>query len=204
MDQEETNKQLRLEKCWRKSSSVKKDYDMGLVIGKNLKDQIKIDFEWEKPELKATGINDVDRNPTVSKQDKAAFAKDYDAWRDKKTWLEREWRQLYAHIDQDYCTTAMKAALQELKNFEEEIKDDPLKLLESIGLLMHTPMRALYPHMGLIESIARQVNIRQYENEDTIPYVERFKQESQIVKSLMGRKWLDYFIKNTSKYNQEK
>ena len=98
----------------------------------------------------------------------------------------------------------MKVALQELPNFEEEIEDDPLKLLESIVLLMHTPMRALYPHMGLIEAIARLVNMCQYENEDMISYVERFKQERQIVKSLMGRGCLDYFIKNMSKYKKEK
>ena len=98
----------------------------------------------------------------------------------------------------------MKVALQELPNFEEEIEDDPLKLLESIVLLMHTPMRALYPHMGLIEAIARLVNMCQYENEDMISYVERFKQERQIVKSLMRRGCLDHFIKNTSEYKEEK
>ena len=44
-----------------------------------------MDFELEKPELKATGINDADGNPTVSKQDGTAFDKDYNMWRDKKT-----------------------------------------------------------------------------------------------------------------------
>ena len=182
---------------------VKKDYGMNPVIGKRLKDRTKMDFELEKPYLKAIGLNDADGNPTVSKQDEVAFDKDYDMWRDKKMWFEREWGQVYAHIYQDYCTTAMEVALQELPNFEEEIEDDPLKLLESIGPLMHAPMRALYSHMRLIEAIAKVVNMRQYENEDKISYIERFKQERQILRSPIGRGCLDYFIKNTSEYKEE-
>ena len=77
---------------------VKKDYDMGLVIGKCLKDRVKRDSELEKLELKATGISDYSVNPTVTKQDEVIYDKDYDTWRDKKTWFEREWGQVYAHI----------------------------------------------------------------------------------------------------------
>ena len=80
-------------------------------------------------------------------------------------------------LNQSFRIQTIQTALKELPVFETEIKNNPLKLLEHIGVLMHTPMRALYPQLGLIENFARFLNMRQDEKEDILTYMERFKGE---------------------------
>jgi len=87
---------------------------------------------------------------------------------------------------------------KELPVFENEIKNDPLKLLEHIGVLIHTPTRALYPQLGLIETLARLLNMRQDEKGDILTYMERFKGERQVLKSLIGSEFLEAFTKNNT------
>jgi len=81
----------------------------------------------------------------------------------RQSLFEANWLKTYSYILQNYCTTAMQTALKELPVFENEIKNDPLKLLEQVGVLMRTPMRALYPQLGLIETLARLLNMCQDE-----------------------------------------
>ena len=95
---------------------------------------------------------------------------------------------------------AMQDALKDLQNYDKEIKNDPLKLLESVAMLMHTPMRAIYSQLGLIESLARLINMRQYDNEDILSYLDQFKQAKKIVKSLMGGVFLNNFTENTPEF----
>jgi hypothetical protein len=44
-----------------------------------------------------------------------------------------------------YCTTTMQTRIEEHKDYESTIKNDPIKLLEAIQVLMQNPMRARYP-----------------------------------------------------------
>ena len=97
-------------------------------------------------------------------------------------------------------STTWKGELRELPNVDSDIEDDPLKLLDNVQTLMHTPMRAIYPYLGLIEAIARFVNLRMYENEEILDYLDRIKQEKNIVSSLQGKKVLDQFVENTQEY----
>ena len=48
-------------------------------------------------------------------------------------------------IFNNYCSSELKMSLQELPNFEREIKENPIKLLEKIENRMHVPMRVVYP-----------------------------------------------------------
>jgi len=63
-------------------------------------------------------------------------------------------------------------------------------------------MRALYPQLGLIETLARLLNIRQDEKEDILTYMERFKGERQVLKSLIGSDFLEAFTKTTPEYKK--
>ena len=61
-------------------------------------------------------------------------------------------------------------------------------------------MRVIYPYLGLIEAIARFVNLRMYENEEILDYLDWIQQEKNIVSSLQGKKLLDQFVENTQEY----
>lgn len=84
--------------------------------------------------------------------------------------------------------------------FYKAVENDPLKVLDALQKLMHTPMQAIYPFMGRMEALARLLNIKQYEDEPLHAYGDRFKPERQIVLSLTRKEFLEEFIKNTDDY----
>ncbi len=65
----------------------------------------------------------------------------------------------------------MQSRVEEHPDFESEIKNDPIKLLEVIKVLMHDPVHAQYPMISMTEALARLVNIKQSNNEQLLDYV---------------------------------
>ena len=93
-----------------------------------------------------------------------------------------------------------QVALKESSDFDTAILNEPLVLLERIRLLVHTPEKAKYPMLTLIEVMASLVNFRQNENEDLIGYLSRFKSEKDVVLTLYGRDFLNGYTENTDEY----
>ena len=140
------------------TTKIQATYEHGADITWSIENKKKFDFDTVKPKLS-------DPNDTG---EKLIFEKMVEAWVNRKSLFAANWTKTYSYILQNYCTAAMQTALKELPVFEKEIKNNPLKLLEHIGVLMHTPMRALYPQLGLIETFARFLNMRQDEKEDIL------------------------------------
>ena len=67
--------------------------------------------------------------------------------------FQDNWIKAYGLIYRSYCTREMQIALKELSNFEVDVLDNPLQLLEEIERLMHVPRRAVYPTLALIETL---------------------------------------------------
>ena len=97
--------------------------------------------------------------------------------------FDENWMKAFAYIFENYCTKDMQVAVKELPNYEKEIQNQPLKLLEEVKALMHTPMRARYPFMSLTENLVSLVNVKQNDNESLVDYFERFEQGKSIIKS---------------------
>ena len=53
-------------------------------------------------------------------------------------------------------------------------------------MLMHTPEKAKYPALTLIEVLLSFLKIKQGDNEDLLDYLSRFKSERDIVKRLFS------------------
>ena len=172
------------------TTKIQATYEHGADVTWSIENKAKFDFDTVKPKLS-------DPNDTG---EKLIVEKKVEAWVNRQSLFEANWTKTYSYILQNYCTAAMQSALKELPVFDKEIKNDPLKLLEHIGVLMHTPMRALYPQLGLIETFARFLNMRQDEKEDILTYMERFKGERQVLKSLIGNNFLEAFTKNTPEH----
>lgn len=54
--------------------------------------------------------------------------------------------------------------------FDVEIRNDPLGLLNNVEKLMHTPQRAKYPPITLIEVLLKFLKLRQGDKESLIDY----------------------------------
>ena len=182
------------------TTKIQASYANGYEVAKAIKDKKEYDFEKERPKLELT--EEEKKNNIIPREKELMYEKEIEAWLKRRNIFDSNWKKAYSFIYQDYCTTAMKNAIQELPDFEMDIENDPLKLLNAVQKLMHTPMRAIYPFMGLIEALARLLNMKQYEDEKLFEYGDRFKQERQIVRSLLGKEFLERFIENTEEYQQ--
>ena len=67
------------------------------------------------------------------------------------------------------CIKTMQSRIEEMSNFEKEIKNNPIKLLEAIKEKMHDPSRVKHEYATLTESIARVlVGTKQEFDEDLV------------------------------------
>ena len=61
---------------------------------------------------------------------------------------------------ENYCRKEMQVAIKELPNYDSEIVNELLKLLEEVKGLMQMPMRARYSFMSLTENLVNLLNVR--------------------------------------------
>jgi hypothetical protein len=122
---------------------------------------------------------------------------------DRVDTLEQNMHKAYALIFSTYCNKTMQNRIEEHPDFESTIRDDPIELLEKIKVLMYDPIRAKYPYASLTEALIRLMNIKQFEQEQLLDYIKRFKQFRDITKSHVGTDMLDKFVENTREYREE-
>ena len=103
----------------------------------------------------------------------------------KEEEFENNWVKAYALIFESYCSKGIQVALKELPIFETQIKNNPLGLLENVRKLMHTPERAKYPQLTLIEVLSNFLKLKQGDNESLLDYYSRFKLEKNVVENLL-------------------
>ena len=90
--------------------------------------------------------------------------------------------------------------IKEMSTYEAKIKNEPIALLEMIEMLIHTPEKAKYPSLTLIEVLLNFTKIKQGENEELIDYLSRFKTERDITFRLLGRGLIDGFTEKLPIY----
>jgi hypothetical protein len=122
---------------------------------------------------------------------------------ERKDTLEQNLTKASALIFSTYCNKTMQNRVEEYPEFETTIRNDPIELLNKIKVLMHDPIRAIYPFASLTEAISRMLNLKQSENEGLLDYVKRFKESCDIMKSHVGTGILDKFVENTLEYRDE-
>jgi len=107
----------------------------------------------------------------------------------------------YALIYSNYCNRTMQVRIEEHRDFESTIQNDPIKLLKAIRVLMHDPARAKYPYTSMMEALLRALQYtKQTEDENLIDHVTRFKSAKNVLKSHVGSDVLHKFIEHTEEY----
>ncbi|MGL5936506.1 MAG: hypothetical protein ACRCZI_12910, partial [Cetobacterium sp.] len=79
---------------------------------------------------------------------------------------------------------------------------DPVELLKAIRVLTHDTVRAQYPYVSLVDSVARLMTIKQYDD-SLLDYAKRFKQTRDVMKTYIGAGLLDAFVERTEEYKDE-
>jgi hypothetical protein len=130
------------------------------------------------------------------------------AFLERKKALRQGMNKAYAMIYEFHCTKGMQSAIKEHPKYDSEIKNNPIKLLKSIKVLMHEPVRARYPLASLTDALLRFANIKQKEDENLTQYTSRFKGDRDLVVSIIGTRAFDKFVEIQPGYedltNEEK
>ena len=174
------------------------EFKMGVYISEGLR-------EMRAPTIPApTRQRSTDTDKTIASEENDSFdvifAEEAKVYATEKRQLAVETRAAGSKIFLDYCTRGMQDKLEAETDFDKVLRDDPLKLLERIRVLMHEPDKAKEPFTSFLDATANFVNIRQMENENINDYVRRFKNMRTIFKSLSGNKLLDGFAENLPEY----
>ena len=65
---------------------------------------------------------------------------------------------------------------------------------------MHTPEKAKYPQLTLIEVLSNFLKLKQGDNETLLDYYSRFKSEKNVVENLIGKGLMDVYTESTDEY----
>ena len=79
--------------------------------------------------------------------------------------------KLYAVIYDNYCSKEIQTALKEQSDYDTKVLNKPLVLFECVKMLVHTPEKAKYPFLTLIEVFASLLNFRQGKHENLVTYL---------------------------------
>ena len=99
----------------------------------------------------------------------------------------------------------MKDLQQRIKQhpeFEDCIRDDPVELINTISILIQSPVRREYRFHPLKTALTNFMTIRQYDEEDIIAYQKRFNQLRDIAEAQLGKTSLYTFIQNDEDFKK--
>ena len=115
------------------------------------------------------------KNALQNRQYKMKWGKEYDLYLDNKKEFDDLWIKSYAFIWGKYCSREVQCALKEMPDYDSYVKNEPLELLVRVEQLMHTPMKAKYPPLTLIEVLYSFLSLKKGDNEELLDYLSRFK-----------------------------
>ena len=126
------------------------------------------------------------------------FAEEHREHKDRKNQYDDNKKRAFAWMHETLCSKAMKSRLEEMSNFDSEIRDNPFKLLDATKDKMHDPARAKYAYASLTESMTRALlNTKQEFDEDLIDCAKRFEQAKDTFEQTVGDEILHKFVENT-------
>ena len=167
-------------------------------IAQSIQDGARVTYN--KPVMAETTETDPAKLAREDKMITLKFQINYEHWiKEEKSFKENRVKA-YTMIMDQYCAKDVQVALKKQSDFETVVLNKPLVLLERIKLLVHTPEKAKYPLLTLIEAMASILNFRQGENEDLLSYLSRYKSERDVLLTLFGDSFLDGYTINTDHY----
>lgn len=175
--------------------------ERGHDVATSLHNMQKIDLSPEEPHRDLSSLADAAKKKIVQDGFDIKYQAKFTHYMDRCDALDNGLIKAYSLIFMNYCTKAMQIWIEEHPDFSSKIKNDPITLLEAIETLTHDPIWARYPFASMTEAITRLVNSPQYENENLLDYVKRFKQYRDVLKTHIGKKVFNDFVENTVEYH---
>jgi hypothetical protein len=181
---------------------VQKTYKNGKDVANSLRKMQKIDMTKNMPTRRLSQETGADK---VMEQEgfDMLYKAEIDIYTKRKHEFEDNMNKTYSLIYLQHCSKTIQDRIMGHPEFESKIKNDPIKLLKAVEILINDPVRARYPYASVTESITRFMTCKQLENESLTDYVKRFKSNRDGLAQTMGKDFLKKFIENTREYQEE-
>ena len=179
---------------------VQKEYEEGKLVSNALKNGVHHDFTKEEPMEKVSTRKDPDARQAEQRRFNHQYDVKFEIWEKSQKQYMDNCDNVCGLIFDDYCTKEMRARLIEDLKWEDDVSQDPLKILNAIRSGTHAPIRSQYRSVLLVDSILNWFGIKQSANEDLIDYFKQGKQLEDVWRSQMGRKCLEFFISEDDGY----
>ena len=152
---------------------IKKSYVHGVDIAGAIAKETEPNIRNWRPQRERS----IATNPAVQKMEDEDFNEEYklemQAYMKRKTHFNDNKVKAYA-LFFGQCSHSMQAKIEQRKNFESEIQDDPIKLIGVIKEIAMSFQINKYPMASLLSSLKAFVNLRQKEGESLTEYTKRF------------------------------
>ena len=174
-------------------NKIQRTFDHPLEIVQCLRENKKPTFTAPEPG-EVEGVTPEERALSTKKVE-LIFHEKFKWHMRKQDEFDVNFSKAFAMIWEGYCTAELRREIKEMPDWDQgnKVMDNPLRLLEKVENLMHTPEKAKYPVLTIIEVLWNFLRTKQKESEDLLDYLSRFKSERDVVFRLLGRNFLDGF-----------
>jgi hypothetical protein len=183
-------------------NKIQRDFKGGKDIADSLIAMEKVDLSQYRPTLETSILGSDSARANEQKQFDMIFRAKIEKFIEQENDLEQGLPKAYSLIYSTYCTTTMQTRIEEHKDFESKIKNDPIKLLEAIQVLMQNPMQARYPFATMMDAFAKVLNHHQLEGQDLTDFSKERKDAFSVLKTMLGDRFLDGFVEHTVEYQE--
>ena len=161
---------------------IRKSFEFGDDIGDALENGK--DITLEPPKLKVVA-KDATNKELEERQNEYLFKAQIAAFVAREEKYTANKGKAYALI-YGQCNKALQHKLQARKDFESEIKGDPIKLLDAISEHSMSYVENKYPFSTALDAIKNYINLKQIEDESLVDYTRRFKSAKKIMETQIG------------------
>ena len=99
---------------------------------------------------------------------------DFSRYKKDERKYDEAWVKVYALNWDTYCSREIQTVIKDMPEFETKIRNEPLALLKTIEMLIHTPEKAKYLFLTLVEVLCSFLKVKKGENEELLEYLTRF------------------------------
>ena len=149
-------------------NQIQRDYEDGKFLAKAIRTGV-LEM-YKKPRRERSILADEDERAF----EQETFNQDY---KNATSKYERKIKNLqdnmassYILIFEDYCTKDLQQRIEQHPEFKEKIRDDPVELVNTIKVLIQSPVRREYRYHPLKAALVNFMTIKQYDEEDAVSY----------------------------------
>jgi hypothetical protein len=149
---------------------IQKTYKHAEDVVTSLRAMEKVDLSSRAPVLLKSENTDEETKKIEQKGLELRYQTDYTRYCERLDTLDQNMIKAYALIFSTYCSKIMQSRIEQHADFESDIRDNPIRLLETIQVLMHDTIRGRYPYASVTDAMKNLLYIKQQDNEPLLDY----------------------------------